>query len=204
VFSQAARLRKRRGYGLGYRAIYAGSDPDRATSPEGRIAPLIRGPCSRILEEEGMASDQLILWDACSHEGCIGVRVGRFAWCLAHLAEQEPSTFDEVVRGIGAEGAIDARGVRLSVELLMRVLDVVPRKDGRPSFRMARFDHAIIPDAAGFGRAIFEGEVGFGWATFLGSAGFGGATFQCSAWFNGVTFQQGAWFTGVLQFCLDC
>jgi hypothetical protein len=144
-----------------------------------------------------MAADQLILWDACSHEDCIGIRVGRFAWCLAHLAEQEPSTFDEVLRGIGAAGEIDARGTQLSVELLKRILEVAPRKDGRPAFSMARFDHAIIPDAAGFGEAIFQGEAGFDGATFLGSAGFGGATFQRSAWFNGATFQQGAWFNEV-------
>jgi uncharacterized protein YjbI with pentapeptide repeats len=143
-----------------------------------------------------MAGDQTIPWDTCSHQDCIGVRVGRFAWCLAHLAVQEPSTFEEVLRGIGAEGAIDARGVQLSAELLTRILDSAPRRDGHLALSMARFDQSIIPDA-NFGGAIFQGEAGFSDATFLGVAGFNQVVFQHDAWFSRATFQEGAWFNGV-------
>jgi uncharacterized protein YjbI with pentapeptide repeats len=154
-----------------------------------------------------MADDQFIVWTTCDHQDCIGVQVGRFAWCLAHLAEQEPSTFDEELRRIGAEGAIDGRGVRFSTELLKRVLDIAPRKDGRPFLSVARFEDAILPDAADFGRAIFQDRAWFAGATFLGTARFDRATFQHEAWFAetifqggasfiGATFRRDAWFTG--------
>lgn len=144
-----------------------------------------------------MAGAPTILWDTCSYQDCIGVRVGRFAWCMAHLAEREPSTFEEVLGGIGAEGAVDARGVQFSAELLKRILDAAPRRDDRLVLKIARFEQAIIPDGASFGRAIFQGEAGFSETTFLGTTAFSGATFQRGAWFNEATFQRGAWFIGV-------
>jgi hypothetical protein len=141
-----------------------------------------------------MADDVPIFWELCSHERCIGARVGRFAWCLAHLAEQEPQVFEEVLRGIGSAGIIDVRGVKLEAELLTRILDSAPHDGDFLVLREARFDQAIIPDVASFGGATFQGDASFGDATFQGTAGFGGATFKRGAWFHRTAFEGGAWF----------
>jgi hypothetical protein len=64
-----------------------------------------------------MAAEQLP-WERCSQDGCTGVRLPT-AWCLAHAAEQAPDTFDTELKRISMEGRVDARGVMISVELLV-------------------------------------------------------------------------------------
>jgi len=142
-----------------------------------------------------MAGDQPVVpWEPCGRDGCGGVRLVAAACCLAHAAEQDPPAFQAELKRIGEEGTIDARGVRLSAELLKRILDAAPHQDHRQALKAAQFDRATFQGEAAFGRVIFKGEAAFAAATFQGEAGFGGASFQGRAGFDGATFQREAAF----------
>jgi Pentapeptide repeats (9 copies) len=133
-------------------------------------------------------------WEPCSQDGCIGVRLSTVAWCLAHAAEQAPAAFDAELKRISAEGTVDARGVLISADLLVRLLDATPRKDDRPTFTAARFDGASFQGEAGFDRASFQDRAGFEEASFQGAAVFGGTSFQGEAGFDRASFQDVARF----------
>jgi uncharacterized protein YjbI with pentapeptide repeats len=141
-----------------------------------------------------MADDQSVSWNTCSEGGCIGVRIANANWCLTHAAKQEPSAFEDALSRIGNEGAIDARGVQLSAELLRRILDRLPRNDHRPVVKKAWFERASFEGDADFVWVTFQNEARFHRATFQGKARFAEATFGGEAWFEGVTFQGLAWF----------
>jgi len=116
--------------------------------------------------------------------------------CLAHVAEQASDAFDAELKRISADGAVDARGVVISADLLARLLGTLPRKDDRPTFTAARFDGATFQGLAMFGGATFKDRVGFEEARFRREAWFGGARFEGGAGFGGARFEGGAGFSG--------
>ena len=141
-----------------------------------------------------MAGDRPVPWEPCSRDGCGGVRLVAAACCLAHAAEQDPPALEAELKRIGEEGTIDARGVRLSAELLERILDAAPHQDHRQALKAAQFDRVIFQGEAGFDGVIFRGRAGFDGATFQGRAGFDGATFQREAAFAAASFHGRAGF----------
>jgi uncharacterized protein YjbI with pentapeptide repeats len=145
-----------------------------------------------------MAGDRPVPWERCSHNGCVGVQLAAAAWCLAHMAEQDPSAFDAELRRIRDQGTIDARGVQLSAVLLNHILRAAPQEKNRPTFKAARFSGATFEGDAQFDEATFEGDARFSGATFEGDAEFDGATFQGDAEFDKATFQGDARFDGAI------
>jgi uncharacterized protein YjbI with pentapeptide repeats len=144
-----------------------------------------------------MAGDRTVPWERCSHDGCVGVQLAAAAWCLAHVAEQDPSALDAELERIGDEGTIDARGVQLSAELLKRILRAAPQENDHPIFKgEAQFDGATFERDAQFDRATFKGHAGFFEATFKGHARFYGATFEGTVGFDRATFERDAGFDG--------
>jgi uncharacterized protein YjbI with pentapeptide repeats len=163
-----------------------------------------------------MAGERPVLpwWGECSHDGCSGVRLAPAAWCLAHMAEQDPSALDAELARIRDKGTIDARGVQLSAELLKRILHAgFPNGKFRgdawfsgATFRGdahfdgvtfkgdAHFDGATIEGAARFDGTTFKGDATSSEATFKGDARFGEATFKGAAWFSQATFEGNAGF----------
>jgi hypothetical protein len=149
--------------------------------------------------------DEQPLWERCSQDDCIGVRLPASAWCLAHAADRASDVFDAELKRISAEGTVDARGVVITAELLARLLDATPRKDDRPTFAVARFDGASFQGRTEFGGASFQAVARFDRARFQGVAwftrtsfqretSFEEATFQGEAVFNQATFKAGAAF----------
>jgi len=58
-------------------------------------------------------------WSVCSHDGgCIGIRIGTTAYCLAHLDEEAPEEFKAFLTSLGPGSSLDLRGTLLSSELL--------------------------------------------------------------------------------------
>jgi uncharacterized protein YjbI with pentapeptide repeats len=138
------------------------------------------------------------MWEPCIHEGCVGVRLASAVWCLAHMAEEDPTAFDAELKRIGEEGTVDGRGVRLNAELLERIIDAAPRENHRLVLKAALFEGATFQGAAGFEGATFQGDALFARATFQSGAVFAEATFQStSAWFDEATFEGEAWLDGV-------
>jgi uncharacterized protein YjbI with pentapeptide repeats len=126
----------------------------------------------------------------------------------ADAIEWDEAAFDAALKRVAADGAIDARGVRLSADQLRRLLDAAPEDPQRPGRRLlhvadfsgatfsgdADFIGATFGGTADFGRATFGGT--FGRATFGGTADFSGATFGDYADFSGATFGGRADFRG--------
>jgi uncharacterized protein YjbI with pentapeptide repeats len=133
-------------------------------------------------------------WPECADEGCTGVQLAASQMCLAHASDEER---DSAVGAINESGAVDARGVSFSSELLDRVLAAAPRDDNdRAVFKSSLFDRATFAGDAGFDGAIFAGGAVFAGATFAGRAVFRGATFISDADFRGATFTGRADFLG--------
>jgi uncharacterized protein YjbI with pentapeptide repeats len=127
-------------------------------------------------------------WPVCSRhddEGCIGVRIGTTAYCLAHLEDQDPEELKAFLTSLGPGASLDLRGTQLSSELLERVL---------APLRTDEEQGPTIGDA-GFEGAQFSGPAEFRGAQFSGFAGFGGAQFSGPAVFDGVEFSGPAGFT---------
>ena len=133
-------------------------------------------------------------WAPCGHPGCIGIQLPTFTLCLAHADEHASRAFHAELKRIRAEGTVDARGVVISAQLLVRLLAAAPRDDNRPTFTAARFDRASFEGQASFDGASFRGDTRFSQARFKGGAGFSGARFEDRAWFNGASFEGDAWF----------
>src|SRR5215211_3759001 len=141
-----------------------------------------------------MAGDRPVRWEACSQDGCGGVRLAAAPWCLEHVATHDPSALEAELKRIGDEGTIDARGVSLSADLLARILDAAPHEADRRVIKAAQFDRATFQGGAAFDGTIFRGEVWFSGAVFQGGGWFTGVTFQREAAFAGTTFQREARF----------
>jgi uncharacterized protein YjbI with pentapeptide repeats len=137
-----------------------------------------------------------ISWPVCDYPGgCTGVKLASGGACLAHAADPElRAALDQVNRA----GVIDARGVKISDQLLEQILAAAPRgKNGKALFRGARFNRATFTGDANFDRATFTSGTVFSGATFSGGAVFSGATFSGGAVFSGATFSGHARFGGV-------
>src|SRR6266540_5259483 len=134
-------------------------------------------------------------WLTCEDPGCLGVRLANASVCLAHAANLGLDEFEVELRRISEHGAIDARGVRLSAELLGRLLAAAPHDShGHVIVRNAQFDRATFDCVAGFNRATFEGETNFGAAVFKHQVEFHGANFKAVARFPDAKFERPAAF----------
>jgi hypothetical protein len=134
-----------------------------------------------------MGGDGSVGWVTCSEDGCQGIRLRTGDRCLAHAGSQDR---DAELKRFAEEGRLDARGVRISAELLGRILDAAPPSEGllkrhRPRLTEVNFD------GVDFGEGIL-----FRGATFGDGARFMGATFGDRASFEGTTFGDGARFEG--------
>jgi uncharacterized protein YjbI with pentapeptide repeats len=137
-------------------------------------------------------------WSTCRYPDCIGVRLADASVCLAHAAELELDEFEAELRRISEHGAIDARGVRLTEELLGRLLAAAPHDShDHVILRNAQFDRATFDWFAGFNGATFEGETNFGTAVFKGQVEFHGANFKAAARFPDAKFEYPAVFEEV-------
>jgi hypothetical protein len=98
-------------------------------------------------------------WLTCEDPGCLGVRLANASVCLAHAANLGLDEFEVELRRISEQGASDVRGVRLSGELLGRLLAAAPRDShGHVIVRNAQFDRTTFDCVARFNQATFEGE----------------------------------------------
>jgi hypothetical protein len=131
-------------------------------------------------------------WPMCEVTGCTGVMLTVGSHCLAHSSESEQ---DAAFREISETGAIDARGMEISGQLLERVLVAVPPgRNGKALFTRARFDGATFIDGAALGGVTFAGGAVFARTRFVGEAVFGGVMFGGGAVFNFAQFDGGAEF----------
>jgi hypothetical protein len=107
--------------------------------------------------------------------------------CLAHLGGDDLQA--ELDR-IGKAGSIDARGVRFTEQLLLRLLSTLQEDPGRGG------PYRLLPGAANFDGAYFEGDSDFSFVMFAGRTSFNHATFekQEEGPFYYTTFQDEAWF----------
>jgi uncharacterized protein YjbI with pentapeptide repeats len=153
-----------------------------------------------------MADHEDIEWEFCSEQDCIGVPLASGSKCLSHADDEQ---VDAALRRFSKDGTIDARGVRVSNNLLKRIIDAAPRKEGNPDrlyFKWAGFGHATFSDGASFAgvtfdwadfrNATFGDGASFTRAVFGNGAMFGGADFGDSAWFGGATFGLEVGFAG--------
>ena len=109
-------------------------------------------------------------WERCLAPGCNGAALGPERYCLRDLGSVP---LDAELERIRAEGTVDARGVTLTPELLTRVLEVMPRKDGRTVLGDAQFEGATFEAGCTFDGVDFTGHAGFIDATFRDEAKFG-------------------------------
>jgi uncharacterized protein YjbI with pentapeptide repeats len=133
-------------------------------------------------------------WLVCAASGCAGIKLLSGSLCLAHAEDMDRAA---ALNEVHETGAIDARGVQISDELLAEVLAAAPRaRNGKALFRHARFDHATFTSVAVFHGAAFTSGTVFSGATFTGGAEFSGATFSGGAVFGGANFLGDARFGG--------
>jgi uncharacterized protein YjbI with pentapeptide repeats len=128
-----------------------------------------------------------IRWDTCEESECFGARIEGEGRCLAHV---DPAHLEAAVERMQAAGALEARGVRFSSELLERVLERYPVRSSTSD--TGRFETGDVE----FAGATFEDDVSFGQLTFTGRARFDGATFQRTASFWGASFVHSPVFDG--------
>jgi hypothetical protein len=122
-----------------------------------------------------MAGQVSVDWLTCVEDECIGICLDASNKCLAHASKEETAA---ALKLIGETGAIDARGVPITADLLHRIITAAPRGEN---------DKPLIKDCQ-FGRATFTGLAWFHGVTFTGDAGFDRATFTRNAAFGGATF----------------
>jgi hypothetical protein len=95
-----------------------------------------------------MAERTDVSWPVCEAADCAGIQLASGRLCLAHASGPER---DAALNQLSTTGAIDARGVQISDQLLEQVLAAAQRgKNGKALFKASRFD-----------RAIFDGDVVF-------------------------------------------
>jgi uncharacterized protein YjbI with pentapeptide repeats len=134
-----------------------------------------------------MAASKNVRWDTCAEDDCIGVRLPSGGKCWTHADDQD---LDVALKRLSQDGDLDLRGVRLTSELLQRLLAEVPKNaQGHTSLRNAQFRQATFLGEAKFDWVTFEAEAEFEKATFHGKASFAAATFQGKAEFTHATFK---------------
>jgi uncharacterized protein YjbI with pentapeptide repeats len=135
-----------------------------------------------------MGGDSSVSWTTCSEDDCQGIRLHTGDRCLAHADSLDR---DAELRRFAEEGRLDARGVRISAELLNRILDAGPLHEDRPQphhLGKVRFDGATFGDHAWFNGATFGHGISFANADFGDYARFDDATFGNAVPFDGATF----------------
>ncbi|MEW1700695.1 pentapeptide repeat-containing protein [Streptomyces sp. NPDC091278] len=140
-------------------------------------------------------------WELCgtgathsTPHGCIGVRVGNWGACLAHLS---PSQRREYFDGLGHGSNIDHRGTTFTAELMNELLDALQNDTtGDIHARSADFKFAIFIEEIDFKAAHFNCAY-FDETTFAGTAIFNDSKFQQHASFEGATFRGDALFDSV-------
>jgi hypothetical protein len=134
-------------------------------------------------------------WDVCERcqeAGGIGVRLPGGTQCWAHADDQ---ALAPALRQLGEGAPLDARGVSIAAELLVRILAATPRdpkRPDRPLLHEPQFDGASFGDGAQFDGATFGGGAQFWHATFGADADFSGAAFGDDALFFETTFGDNA------------
>ncbi|MEV5725929.1 pentapeptide repeat-containing protein [Streptomyces pharetrae] len=124
--------------------------------------------------------------------GCIGIRVGDHAACLAHLSEADRTAY---LAALSPGTDIDHRGTRFPPELLDQLLAALrDPTTGQPHIGAAQFERASFAGDAMFGEASFSGDAWFGGASFSGDDAFLGASFSGDATFGGASFSGTASF----------
>ena len=107
-------------------------------------------------------------------------------------AHAEEDALKDALSAVGEGTPIDARGVKLSKELVARVVDAAPvNEEGNPCIR-GLFTRATFRDGADFVAATFGDAADFMAATFGDRADFTGATFGDRAYFVAATFGDDA------------
>jgi hypothetical protein len=97
-------------------------------------------------------------WETCDTEGCAGARLPDGDRCWGHA---EKSDLAAALQRLSTDGKIDARGVRVTRELLTLLLMAAPHDERRPVLAYTDFSSAIFEEAALFDRVIFKGEAYF-------------------------------------------
>jgi uncharacterized protein YjbI with pentapeptide repeats len=144
-----------------------------------------------------MSGDRRVRWATCIEDACQGIHLRTGDRCLAHADSQDR---DAELKRFAEAGRLDARGVRISAELLKRILDAAPPDEdrlNRPRLTEVNFDGADFDDNASFAGATFGDHARFEGASFGDHARFRGATFGVLALFRGATFGDHAWFDQV-------
>jgi hypothetical protein len=134
-----------------------------------------------------MGGDRRVGWATCSENECQGIRLHTGDRCLAHADSQDR---DAELKRFTEEGRLDARGVKISAELLGRILDAAPPDEDRPNrprLPNVQFDGATFDDYASFEGATSGHDTQFAAATFTYSS-FDRATFGNRASFDQVRF----------------
>ncbi|MGZ4288788.1 MAG: pentapeptide repeat-containing protein [Solirubrobacteraceae bacterium] len=103
----------------------------------------------------------------------------------AEAVSWDKARFDDALKR-AADGAIDARGVRLQSDQLRRLLDAAPPDPQRPGGRLLR--------EASFCETTFSGDADFSDVTFSGDAVFRTARFEGTARFEKARFKRQAVF----------
>jgi uncharacterized protein YjbI with pentapeptide repeats len=141
-----------------------------------------------------MGGGSRVRWETCSEDGCRGIRLRTGDRCLAHADSKDR---DAELKRFAEEGSLDARGVRISAELLKRILDAAPRDEDLPNrsrLHGVQFDGAIIGDGAWFHGASFGDGAVFDGVTFGSGADFRYVTFGDGASFKDASFGDAAMF----------
>ena len=139
-------------------------------------------------------------WPTCRAKDCAAAAAVDTYLCFAHLG----TGLDKVLERIGPGAHIDARGTEISGKLLSRLLDAVSGKDRRPTFGVARFEHARFTDVVTFKNVVF-GDSHFEHAQFAETVSFDETIFAGRACFDetrfgGVVLCQGAAFLDGVSF----
>jgi hypothetical protein len=140
-------------------------------------------------------------WPVCSYygDGCVGIRIGTTAYCLAHL-EYYPKNFKAFLTSLGPGASLDLRGTQLSSEMLDRLLNAFKTDEKQPpTIGDARFDRVQFSGSARFNGAQFSGRALFNEAQFSADARFTGAQFSGDARFDRAQFNGNAMF-GAAQY----
>src|ERR1039457_6148499 len=117
----------------------------------------------------------LVAWPTCDvgvGSGCVGVRVGSYDRCWAHLP---PEGLKQALGSLSPGMDLDVRGTTVGADLLGQILGVLSGPSGgRPRIGSARCDLAEFNGDARFDGAEFISGALFNDAKFSGSAGFEG------------------------------
>jgi hypothetical protein len=114
-------------------------------------------------------------------DGCIGIRIGTTAYCLAHLEHQDPEAFKGFIASLGPGASLDLRGTQFGSKLVDQLLTALKTDEKQPpTVGDARFEQAQFNGDARFEGTQFSGNAQFEQAQFNGNARFGGARFGTS------------------------